>query len=156
MSDEKREREAPRATARAKVCKPAVQEQAADSVSQKEVEAAPAAVPSRADQPLNDESRGESLVVTAGTAWPVLSNTEDAALARQVRRAWTPRRLRRQMRCKWSTRPRSMNSIVLLPPYRPSRPGQQSFLEKFKIDIEELILIRRVSDSRGIPESLAK
>jgi hypothetical protein len=41
MSDEKREREAPRATARAKVCKPAVQEQAADSVSQKEVEAAP-------------------------------------------------------------------------------------------------------------------
>jgi hypothetical protein len=36
MSDEKREREAPRATARAKVCKPAVQEQAADSVSQKE------------------------------------------------------------------------------------------------------------------------
>jgi hypothetical protein len=24
------------------------------------------------------------------------------------------------------------------PPYRPSRPGQQSFLEKFKIDIEEL------------------
>jgi hypothetical protein len=78
MSDEKREREAPRATARAKVCKPAVQEQAADSVSQKEVEAAPAAVPSRADQPLNDESRGESLAVTAGTAWPVLSNTEDA------------------------------------------------------------------------------
>ena len=60
------------------MCKPAVQEQAADSVSQKEVEAAPAAVPSRADQPLNDESRGKSLVVTAGTAWPVLSNTEDA------------------------------------------------------------------------------
>src|SRR6266446_4204886 len=134
MSDEKREREAPRATARAKVCKPAVQEQAADSVSQKEVEAAPAAVPSRADQPLNDESRGESLVVNAGTAWPVLSNTEDAARARQVRRAWTPRRLRRQMRCKWSTRPRSMNSIVLLPPYRPkfarraSGPRPQIFL----------------------------
>ncbi len=67
----KREREAPRATARAKVSKPAVQEQAADP--------APAVVPSsRADQPLNEEGRGKSLVATAGTPWPVLPNTEDA------------------------------------------------------------------------------
>jgi hypothetical protein len=75
----KREREAPRATARAKVSKPAVQEQAADPVSQKAAEAAPAVVPSsRADQPLNEEGRGKSLVATAGTPWPVLPNTEDA------------------------------------------------------------------------------
>jgi hypothetical protein len=61
------------------VSKPAVQEQAADPVSQKAAEAAPAVVPSsRADQPLNDESKGKSLVATAGTAWPVLPNTEDA------------------------------------------------------------------------------
>jgi hypothetical protein len=55
------------------------QEQAADAVSQKAAEAAPAAVPSSpADPVLNDESRDESLVATAGTAWPVSPNTEDA------------------------------------------------------------------------------
>jgi hypothetical protein len=75
----KREREAPRAAAPAKMSKPAVQEQAADSISQKAAEAAPAVVPSsRADQPLNDESRDQTLVATAAAAWPVLPNTEDA------------------------------------------------------------------------------
>jgi hypothetical protein len=75
----KREREAPRAATRAKVSKPAVQEQAPDSLSQKAAEAAPAMVPSsRADQPLNDKTREENLVATAGTAWPVLPNTEAA------------------------------------------------------------------------------
>src|SRR5262249_60124420 len=54
----KREQETPRATARAKGDKPAVQGQAADSISQKPAEAAPTVVPSsRADQPLNAESR---------------------------------------------------------------------------------------------------
>src|SRR5262249_26102737 len=42
----KREQEAPRATAPAKGDKPAVQEQAADSISQKPAEAAPTVVPS--------------------------------------------------------------------------------------------------------------
>jgi hypothetical protein len=70
-------RETPRATARTKASKPAVQEQAADSVSQKAAEAAPPMVPSsRADQPLNNESRDESPVATAATVWPVLPNTE--------------------------------------------------------------------------------
>ena len=51
----------------------------ADAISQRAAEAAPAAVPSSpADQVLNDESRGESLVATAGTAWPVSPNTEGA------------------------------------------------------------------------------
>ena len=36
------------------------------------------APPPRADQPLNDASRGESPVAAAGTAWPVLPTTEDA------------------------------------------------------------------------------
>ena len=77
----KRDREAPRIPAVAKVSKPAVPEQAPDAVSQKALEAAPAAVASpRADeQPLNDESRGGSLVATAGTAWPVSPTTQDAA-----------------------------------------------------------------------------
>jgi hypothetical protein len=86
----KRDREAPRTPAGAKVSKPAVPEQAPDAVSQKALEAAPAAVASpRADeQPLNDESRGGSLLATAGTAWPVSpittlaatsTNTADAA-----------------------------------------------------------------------------
>jgi hypothetical protein len=75
----KREREAPRATARAKGSKPAGQEQAADSISQKAAEAAPTVVPSsRADQPLNDESGNENLIATAGTVWPVLPNNEGA------------------------------------------------------------------------------
>jgi hypothetical protein len=74
----KRDREAPRTPAGAKVSKPAVPEQAPDSLSQKALEAA---VPSpRADeQPLNDESRGGSLLATAGTAWPVSPVTEGAA-----------------------------------------------------------------------------
>src|SRR6516164_7971571 len=71
----KREQEAPRATAPAKGDKPAVQEQAADSISQKPAEAAPTVVPSsREDQPLNAESRNENLVATA--AWPIIPNTE--------------------------------------------------------------------------------
>src|SRR6516165_2778490 len=74
----KREREAPQATARAKASKPAVQEQTTDSVSQKAQEANPAVVQSpRADEPLNDER----LVTTAGTAWPVLPNTEGAGVS---------------------------------------------------------------------------
>ena len=78
----KREREAPQATARAKASKPAVQEQTTDSVSQKAQEANPAVVPSpRADEPLNDERRDERLVTTAGTAWPVLPNTEGAGVS---------------------------------------------------------------------------
>jgi hypothetical protein len=73
----KREQEAPRATAPAKGDKPAVQEQAADSISQKPAEAAPTVVPSsRKDQPLNAESRNENLVATAAAAWPIIPNTE--------------------------------------------------------------------------------
>jgi hypothetical protein len=71
----KREGEAPRSTARAKGSKPAVQEQAADSISQKSVEVAPVMVPSPPGD-LNDESRSQSLVATAGTAWPVPPNAE--------------------------------------------------------------------------------
>src|SRR5262249_6033968 len=65
----KREREAPRTPAAAKVSKPAVPEQAPDAVSQKVQQAAPAAVasPRVEEQPLNDESRGGSLLATAGT-----------------------------------------------------------------------------------------
>jgi hypothetical protein len=80
----KPEREAPRAAARAKPSKPAAPEQAADSSAQKGAEAAPALVaapamvPPRADQPLNDASRGESPVAAAGTAWPALPATEGA------------------------------------------------------------------------------
>jgi hypothetical protein len=75
----KREREAPQATAGAKATKPTVQEQTTDSVSQKAPEADPAVVPSpRSDEPLNGERRDEGLVTTAGTAWPVLPNTEGA------------------------------------------------------------------------------
>src|SRR5262249_15531848 len=77
----KRDREAPRTPAGAKMSKPQVPEQASDSLSQKAPEAAPAAVASpRADeQPLNDESRGGSLLATAGTAWPVSPIIEGAA-----------------------------------------------------------------------------
>ena len=77
----KRDREAPRTPAGAKVSKPAVPEQTPDAVSQKALEAAPAAVASpRADQqPLNDESRGGSVLATAGTAWPVSAINEGAA-----------------------------------------------------------------------------
>jgi hypothetical protein len=72
----------PRAPAGAKVSKPAApREQAPDAVSQKPPEAAPAVVASpRADeQALNDESRGGSLLTTAGAAWPVSSVTDGAA-----------------------------------------------------------------------------
>jgi hypothetical protein len=72
----------PRAPAGAKVSKPAApREQAPDAVSQKPPEAAPAVVASpRADeQALNDESRGGSLLTTAGAAWPVSPVTEGAA-----------------------------------------------------------------------------
>ena len=77
----KRDREAPRTPAGARVSKPAVPKQAPDAGSQKALEAAPAAVASpRADeQPLNDESRGGSVLATAGTAWPVSPITESAA-----------------------------------------------------------------------------
>src|SRR5262245_7904261 len=76
----KRDREAPRTPAGARVSKPAVPKQAPDA-SQKALEAAPAAVASpRADeQSLNDESRGGSVLATAGTAWPVSPITESAA-----------------------------------------------------------------------------
>src|SRR5262245_35650982 len=81
-ADAKGERETPQATARAKASKPAVQEQTTDSVSQKAQEANPAVVPSPgADEPLNGERRDERLVTTAGTAWPVLPNTEDAGVS---------------------------------------------------------------------------
>jgi hypothetical protein len=78
----KRDREAPRTTASAKVSKPAVPKQAPDA-SQKALEAAPAAVASpRADQqPLNDESRGGSVLATAGTWLNYLLWTLGAALA---------------------------------------------------------------------------
>ena len=72
----------PRAPAGAKVGKPAAsREQAPDAVSQKPPQAAPAVVASpRADeQALNDESRGGSLLTTAGAAWPVSPVTEGAA-----------------------------------------------------------------------------
>src|SRR5262249_2467181 len=73
----KREQEAPRATAPAKGDKPAVQEQAADSISQKPAEAAPTVVPSsREDQPLNADSRNENLVATAAAAWRIIPNSE--------------------------------------------------------------------------------
>jgi hypothetical protein len=78
----KRDQEAPpRAPAGAKMSKPAAPKQAPDAVSQKSLEAAPAVVASpRADeQALNDESRGGSLLATAGTGWPVSPITEGAA-----------------------------------------------------------------------------
>jgi hypothetical protein len=77
----KRDREAPRTTASAKVSKPAVREQASDAEPQKAVEAAPAVITSpRADeQSLNDESQGRSLLSTAGTALPVSPINEGAA-----------------------------------------------------------------------------
>src|SRR5262249_3298483 len=63
----KREREAPRATARAKPSKPAAQEQAAEPISQKGAEAAAAMVPAPgADQ------------APAATTWPALPATEGA------------------------------------------------------------------------------
>ena len=59
------------AAAPANVSKPAMQEQA----MQKAAEAGLAAV---AAAPADDESRGESLVKTAATAWPVPPNSEGA------------------------------------------------------------------------------
>jgi len=72
----------PRAPVGAKAGKPAAsREQAPDAVSQKPPQAAPAVVASpRVDeQARDDESRGGSLLTTAGTAWPVSPSTEDAA-----------------------------------------------------------------------------
>jgi hypothetical protein len=72
----------PRAPAAAKVSKPAApREQAPEAVSQKPPEAAPAVIasPGANEQALNDESRGGSLLATAGTAWPVSPSTEGAA-----------------------------------------------------------------------------
>ena len=84
----KREQEAPRATARAKGDKPAVQEQAADSISPKPAEAAPTVVPSSgADQPLNAESRNENLIPTAAAAWPIIPNTEGTGAGRAAANA---------------------------------------------------------------------
>jgi hypothetical protein len=78
----KHERETPRANAGANGSKPAVQEKTADAISQKAPEADPAVVPSpRADEPLNGERRDEHLLATAGTAWPVLPNTEGAGVS---------------------------------------------------------------------------
>jgi hypothetical protein len=74
----KRDREAPRTPAGAKVSKPAVPEQAPDSLSQKALEAAVAS-PRADEQALNDESPGGSLLATAGTALPVSPITEGAA-----------------------------------------------------------------------------
>ena len=86
----KPEREAARAAARAKPSKPAAQEQAAEPISQKGAEAAPAMVaspamvaapamvPPPADQSLNDASRGESPVAAAATAWSARPATEGA------------------------------------------------------------------------------
>jgi hypothetical protein len=65
----KREQEAPRAAARAKPSKPAAQEQAAEPISQKGADAAPAMEQPRTDQ---------SAVAAAGTAWPALATTEGA------------------------------------------------------------------------------
>ena len=77
----KRDREAPRTPAVAKVSKPAVPKLAPDAASQKAPEAAPAAVasPRAGEQPLNDENRGGNLLATAGTAWPVSPTNEGAA-----------------------------------------------------------------------------
>ena len=56
-----------------------MQEQAADSISQKPAGSARTVVPSSgADQPLNAESRNENLVPTAAAAWPIIPNTEGA------------------------------------------------------------------------------
>src|SRR2546430_5516925 len=71
----------PRAPAGAKVSKPAAsREQAPDAVSQKPPQAAPAVVASpRADeQARDDESRGGSLLTTAGAAWPIFPLTQGA------------------------------------------------------------------------------
>src|SRR5689334_2718107 len=64
----------PRAPAAAKVSKPAAsRKQAAEAVTQKSPEAAPAVIasPSTNEQALNDESPSGSLLATAGTTWPV-------------------------------------------------------------------------------------
>ena len=74
----KREQDAPRAAARAKPSKPAAQEQAAEPISQKGADAAPAMEPPRTDQSLNDASRGAGAVAAAGAAWPALATTEGA------------------------------------------------------------------------------
>src|SRR5262245_12537975 len=76
------------AAAPANVSKPAMQEQA----TQKAAEAGLAAV---AAAPADDESRSESLVTTAATAWPVSPNSEGAggATANVVEAASNPAQL---------------------------------------------------------------
>lgn len=78
----------PPAAARAKPKKPAVPEQTAAPIAPTAAqalpvaEAAPAALPaSGVEQALDAQSRGESLVATAGTAWPVSPKTDDAGAA---------------------------------------------------------------------------
>ncbi len=75
----KAERSAPRAAARTTASKPAVQEQAANSIPQKAAEAVPAMVASSlADQSANEESQNDSRLATAATAWPILRDTDGA------------------------------------------------------------------------------
>ena len=75
----KAERSAPRAAARTTASKPAVQEQAADSIPQKAAEAVPAMVASSlAEQSANEESQNDSRLATAATAWPILRDTDGA------------------------------------------------------------------------------
>jgi hypothetical protein len=84
----KRDREAPRTPAGAKVSKPAVPKQAPDGVSPKSLEAAPAVVPSpRADEQALNESRGGSLLATAGTAWPVSEGAANKTAATTINTA---------------------------------------------------------------------
>lgn len=107
----KRDREAARAAAGAKVSKPAAPPvQAPAAVSQKVPEAAPIAAPALGadEQPLNHEGRGASLVAAAGTAWPV--SPIPKTLPARGGRASTPPTPHR-IRCKWSTQTRSMRSI---------------------------------------------
>src|SRR5262249_61966888 len=77
----KRDQAAPRIPAGAKASKPAVPEQASDAVSQKALEAAPAAVasPPAGAQALNGESQGGSLLAAAGTGLAGSPNIEGAA-----------------------------------------------------------------------------
>ena len=77
----KREQDAPRAAARAKPSKPAAQEQAAEPISQKGADAAPAMMaPPTTDQSVNDPTRGQNAVAAAATGWPAVATTEGAGV----------------------------------------------------------------------------
>lgn len=98
------------AAAPANVSKPAMQEQA----MQKALEAA--ALAAVAAAPADDESRGESLVATAATAWPVSPNSEGAGgatAANVVEAASNPAQL---------IDPKQSNDLnrVAAAPYQPS------------------------------------